>query len=174
MVRRSGPRRTMGLAMAFIAVGTAGCSAGTPTATPATSPVSVSGSVPAPASSDGDGTVATSSAAAATEDQPVQRHPDVVGVRVTPGSEPGTWDVAATISSPYDTPQRYADAFRVLAGDGTQLGVRELLHDHANEQPFTRSLVGLAIPEDVDRITVEARDLANGWGGTTTSVDLPR
>lgn len=80
----------------------------------------------------------------------------------------------ATISSPYDSPDRYADAFRVLAPDGTVLGVRELLHDHANEQPFTRSLDDVRIPDDVDRVTVEGRDLANGWGGDTVTVTVPR
>lgn len=70
--------------------------------------------------------------------------------------------MSATISPPYDSPDRYADAFRVLAPDGTVLGVRELLHDHANEQPFTRSLDDVEIPDDVDRVTVEGRDLGRG------------
>ncbi|CAN5737826.1 hypothetical protein BH23ACT8_BH23ACT8_23550 [soil metagenome] len=33
--------------------------------------------------------------------------------------------------------------------DGEVLGVRELLHDHAGEQPFTRSLGDLVIPSSV-------------------------
>ncbi len=53
------------------------------------------------------------------------------------------------------------------------LGIRELLHDHAGEQPFTRSLEDLVIPDGVDRIVIEGRDLANGWGGTTVTLDVP-
>ena len=53
------------------------------------------------------------------------------------------------------------------------LGVRELLHDHASEQPFTRSLTGVAIPDGVTTVTVEARDLANGWGGGTVEAPVP-
>ncbi len=101
-----------------------------------------------------------------------QQFPDVLEVELTPSDD--TWSVAATISSPYDSPDRYADAFRVLAADGTELGVRELTHDHASEQPFTRSLDDVGIPDDVDEVTVEGRDQANGWGGDTVTVAVPR
>lgn len=101
-----------------------------------------------------------------------QQFPDVLEAELTPSGD--TWSVAATISSPYDSPDRYADAFRVLAPDGTELGVRELTHDHASEQPFTRSLDDVAIPDDVDEVTVEGRDQANGYGGDTVTVAVPR
>lgn len=101
-------------------------------------------------------------------------HPDVVAATLTPADEPGAWDVAVTLCSLYDTPERYADAWRVVTPDGDVLGTRQLLHDHAGEQPFTRSLVGsLTVPDDVATIVVEARDRANGWGGATLEVDLP-
>lgn len=100
-----------------------------------------------------------------------QRFPDVIAAELEPAG--GTWRLDATLSSPYDTPERYADAFRALSEDGTVLGVRELAHDHANEQPFTRSLTGLEIPDDVERITVEGRDLAHGWGGDTVELEVP-
>ncbi len=90
--------------------------------------------------------------------------PDVLDVTATHADD-GTWTFDVTISSPYDTPQRYADAWRVLAPDGTELGIRELLHDHAGEQPFTRSLAGVEIPADVNEVMVEARDQLNGWSG---------
>lgn len=100
-----------------------------------------------------------------------QRFPDVVAAELDPSDD--AWRLSATLSSPYDTPERYADAFRALSEDGTVLGVRELAHDHANEQPFTRSLTGLEIPDDVTRITVEGRDLAHGWGGATVELEVP-
>jgi hypothetical protein len=83
------------------------------------------------------------------------------------------WRVSATMSSPYDSPDRYADAFRVLTPDGEELGVRELLHDHADEQPFTRSLEGLEIPADVSEVIVEGRDQRHGWGGGIVRVPVP-
>jgi hypothetical protein len=101
------------------------------------------------------------------------RFPDVIDATVAPSGD-GAFTVSATLSSPYDTPDRYADAWRVLAPDGTVLGVRELAHDHAAEQPFTRSLSGVEIPADVDVVTIEGRDLANGWGGATVDVAVDR
>ena len=84
----------------------------------------------------------------------------------------GTWTFAATLSSPYDSPERYADAWRVVGPDGTVYGIRELAHDHAGEQPFTRDHSGIEIPDDVEVVTVEGRDQISGWGGATVDVPL--
>ena len=99
-----------------------------------------------------------------------QEFPDVIGVEAARNG--GTWTFAVTISSPYDTPERYADAWRVLGPDGSEYGIRVLGHDHASEQPFTRSQSGIVIPEDVKVVTVQARDLTNGWGGATLDYEL--
>ena len=53
-------------------------------------------------------------------------------------------------------------------------GVRELDHDHASEQPFTRSLAGVQILDDVEKVVVEGRDQASGYGGATFEVALIR
>lgn len=101
-----------------------------------------------------------------------QMHPDVVSAEVHV-EDAGTYGFEVTISSPYDSPERYADAWRILSPDGTQLGIRELLHHHADEQPFTRTLSGVEIPADVSVVTIQARDLVSGWGGATVDVTLP-
>jgi hypothetical protein len=88
-------------------------------------------------------------------------------------SRDGTYDFAVTVSSPYDSPDRYADAWRVRGEDGTVYGIRELLHEHANEQPFERSLADVLIPDGVTTVIVEGRDLVNGWGGNTITIELP-
>lgn len=98
--------------------------------------------------------------------------PDIIAVQATRESG-GTWRFDVTVSSPYDTPQRYADAWRVLDPEGNELGIRILTHDHANEQPFTRSQTGIAIPDDITEVTVQGRDQANGWGGGELVVALP-
>jgi hypothetical protein len=102
-----------------------------------------------------------------------QQFPDVLEVALSPTGD-GRYDVAVTLSSPYDTPERYADGWRVMAPDGTVLGEHTLLHDHAAEQPFTRTQPGLAIPDDVDEVTLEGRDRANGFGGARVTVPVPR
>ena len=95
--------------------------------------------------------------------------PDVLDAQLTRNAD-GTFTIAVTIASPYDTPQQYADGWRVLAPDGTVLGEHTLLHDHANEQPFTRTQRGVIIPSDVRSVTIEGRDLINGYGGGTVTV----
>jgi hypothetical protein len=101
-----------------------------------------------------------------------QLFPDVIGAIAS--FDGTTWTFDVTISSPYDTPQRYADAWRVKGPDGTVFGERILSHDHQNEQPFTRSQSGIVIPDNIDVVTIEGRDLANGWGGVTFELTLPR
>lgn len=100
------------------------------------------------------------------------RFPDVLAVELRPRGE-RVFDVAVTISSPYDTPQRYADGWRVLDPKGEVLGTHTLLHDHASEQPFTRVQRGLRIPAGVGSVTVEGRDRENGFGGRTLTVEVP-
>jgi hypothetical protein len=69
--------------------------------------------------------------------------------------------------------EHYANRWEVLTLDGEVLATRELAHPHENEQPFTRSLRGVRIPEGVDRVVVRANDSAHGFGGKTISVNLP-
>lgn len=101
-----------------------------------------------------------------------QKYPDVVKAKATPRGG-NRFDFDVTVSSPYDTPQRYADAFRVVGAKGQVYGERKLLHDHAGEQPFTRDLYGVSIPAGVRRVTVEARDQRYGYGGRKLEVALP-
>ena len=103
---------------------------------------------------------------------PAELFPDVVDVEITAEGD-GSYTIAATLSSPYDSPERYADAWRVLDENGNELGVRELTHDHADEQPFTRRTT-VSIPDDVDEVTVEGRDQVSGYGGETVTVAVPR
>lgn len=99
-----------------------------------------------------------------------QRFPDVIAVSTTPG--PGGVTFNVTISSPYDTPQRHADAVRVRSPRGEVYRVRELAHDPTAGQPFTDSLPDVALPEVVTEVVIEARDSRNGWGGRTQTVSF--
>lgn len=86
----------------------------------------------------------------------------------------GAWTVSATILHADEGWNHYADRFDVLSPDGTVLGSRTLFHPHVNEQPFTRSLSSLTIPENVDVITVRAHDSVHELGGATIEVVLER
>lgn len=101
-----------------------------------------------------------------------QRFPDVVAVKVR-ATGPDRFDFDVTISSPYDTPRRYADGFRVYTSDDLVLGERKLLHDHQDEQPFTRDLHAVKIPPGLKKVLVQARDQKYGYGGKVVEVVLP-
>lgn len=129
-------------------------------------------------SSDDDGRAQTATSEAGEPDDgdgdtagSAQEFPDVVDVEVQQDGD--TYSFAVTISSPYDTPERYADGWRVVGPDDTVYGEHTLTHDHAAEQPFTRTQSGVSIPGDVDEVTIEGRDLQNGFGGETVTVSLP-
>jgi hypothetical protein len=131
--------------------------------------VSLAGACTAGSDDTDDG--ADDSVAEATVEGSAQDFPDVIAVDATKNGD--DWTFAVTLSSPYDSPEQYADAWRVVGPDGTVYGERLLTHDHASEQPFTRSQTGITIPDDVRSVTVEARDSVNGWGGSTIDHELP-
>lgn len=120
----------------------------------------------------GLGALGAAKASAQAADPNAQRHPDVVAVKVQPRGR-DRFDFHVTISSPYDTPERYADGFRIGGLGGEIYGERKLLHDHADEQPFTRELSGVAIPPGVRSVIVQARDRKYGYGGRTVQIALP-
>jgi hypothetical protein len=106
------------------------------------------------------------------QSRPDPKFPDVVAVKVrVAGAD--LYDFDVTLSSPYDTPARYADGFRVTSLSGDVLGERKLLHDHQNEQPFTRDLHGVKIPKSVKQVVVQGRDQRSGYGGKSVQVQLP-
>ena len=98
---------------------------------------------------------------------------DVVAADATQSPD-GTWRFTVTVRHGDTGWDHYANAWEVLGPDGTVLGRRELLHPHENEQPFTRSLSGVQIPESVDRVTIRARDSVHEYGGATLEILLDR
>lgn len=66
----------------------------------------------------------------------------------------------------------YATAWRVVGPDGQVLGTRNLAHPHVKEQPFTRSLSGVRIPDDIDVVGIQARDNVSDWSDTLKRVRL--
>ena len=83
------------------------------------------------------------------------------------------WTIGVTILHPDTGWEHYTDAWRVLDMAGNELGIRLLAHPHVDEQPFTRSLSGVKIPEGTTQIQIQSRDVADGWNAQTTVVPLP-
>jgi hypothetical protein len=76
----------------------------------------------------------------------------------------GSWRFSVTVRHADEGWDHYADAYTVHALDGTLLGTRTLHHPHVEEQPFTRSLSGVVVPEGMARVLVRAHDSVHGPG----------
>jgi hypothetical protein len=79
---------------------------------------------------------------------------------------------SVTLSHPDTGWDHYADGWEVLDADGNSLGVRELLHPHVAEQPFTRSLSGVVVPGGATVVYVRARCNVDGWSDDLFEVVL--
>lgn len=71
--------------------------------------------------------------------------------------------LSVTLRHPDTGWDHYADGWEALTPDGTSLGIRELAHPHVEEQPFTRSLSGVNIPDGVEALHIRARCNDTGW-----------
>ena len=98
---------------------------------------------------------------------------DVVGVNARASAD-GTWSFDVTVSHADEGWDHYANRWDVLAPDGTVLGTRTLHHPHEIEQPFTRSLRGVTVPDGIVSVTIRANDSVHGTGGKEVSVSLPK
>ncbi|MBM3358792.1 MAG: hypothetical protein FJY54_13845 [Betaproteobacteria bacterium] len=97
---------------------------------------------------------------------------DVIGAKVSKSPD-GTFAFHVTIRSNDKGWDYYCDRFEVLTTDGKLLGVRELLHPHENEQPFTRELYGVKVPAGVKQVVIRARHKPRGYDGKTLTFALP-
>ena len=66
----------------------------------------------------------------------------------------------------------YADGWEVISPAGDVLGKSVLAHPHVNEQPFTRSLSGVPIPQEVSTVSIRAHDSVHGYNEEMFEVDL--
>jgi hypothetical protein len=83
------------------------------------------------------------------------------------------WRFEVTVAHADDGWDHFADAWEILTPDGTRLAVRQLMHPHDSEQPFTRTLSAVHVPAGVDRVLIRAHDTQHGWGEAFGLV-LPR
>lgn len=95
---------------------------------------------------------------------------DVVAATVDGSGDTFRFDV--TVRSGDTGWDKYADAWVVRTTGGAVLGERILLHPHVDEQPFTRSLSGVTIPENVVDVVIAARDSVNGFCGDTVTLRM--
>ena len=97
---------------------------------------------------------------------------DVIDVNLKE-TQPGVYRFYVTVQHGDEGWEHYVNKWEVAGPGGVVYGTRKLLHPHVREQPFSRSLSGVAIPDDVEKVTVRAHDSEHGWGGRSVVVDLP-
>ncbi len=85
----------------------------------------------------------------------------------------GLYNFDVTVSHPDTGWEHHVDAWRIKDEEGNLLGTRSLAHPHVDEQPFTRSLSGVEIPEGVEVVFIDAHDTLSGWGPDLKRVSLP-
>lgn len=94
----------------------------------------------------------------------------IVDVRV---ECPGSCTFAVTLEHADQGWSHYANQWDVMTLDDKLLGSRVLHHPHDDEQPFTRSLSGVTIPQDVSQVKIRAKDSMHGYSSQEFLVDIP-
>tara|TARA_R110000851_G_scaffold188907_6_gene338962 strand:+ start:1044 stop:1397 length:354 start_codon:yes stop_codon:yes gene_type:complete len=90
--------------------------------------------------------------------------PEILGVQFDKARS--GWTVAVTVLHPDTGWDHYVDGWEVLDAAGNRLGYRLLHHPHVEEQPFTRSLPSLTLPEGTQEVFVRAHCSVDGWSTT--------
>jgi len=96
--------------------------------------------------------------------------PTIVDVTVTKTGM--TWRMDVTIEHGDTGWDHYADGWEVLDANGNRLGYRKLMHPHVDEQPFTRSLSSLTVPDGTREVFVRAHCSQSGWSDERYRVEL--
>ena len=95
---------------------------------------------------------------------------DVISVDVSRSG--GKYDFTVTVKHADEGWEHYANRWEVVGEDGTVYATRILAHPHVNEQPFTRSLSGVELPEGVRNVIIRAGDSVHELGGAELSVKI--
>ncbi|MBU2981519.1 hypothetical protein KO498_06790 [Lentibacter algarum] len=84
------------------------------------------------------------------------------------------WRFDVTLEHPDSGWDHYADGWEITDAAGNQIGYRELMHPHVDEQPFTRSLRNVMLADGVTSVFIRARCSDEGWSNERYEVTLSR
>jgi len=97
---------------------------------------------------------------------------DVVEVKVSKSGK-NSYNFTVTVLHKDTGWKHYANKWDIIDEKGIILGTRVLHHPHVEEQPFTRSLSGVEIPDNIKAVKVRAYDSVHEYGGKVVSIKLP-
>ena len=86
---------------------------------------------------------------------------------------PGSCTFTVTLEHADQGWNHYANQWDVVTLEDKVLKSRVLHHPHDNEQPFTRSLSGVLIPQGISKVKIRARDSKHGYSSEEFIVDIP-
>jgi len=85
---------------------------------------------------------------------------------------PGVYHISVTVRHADEGWDHYANRWEVLNADRQVIATRVLGHPHEDEQPFTRSLFGVKIPDDAVFVIIRAHDSVHEYGGVEYKLAL--
>ena len=86
----------------------------------------------------------------------------------------GSWSFNVTMRCDDRGATYFCDRFEVLSPTGGVLGVRRLLHDHTDEQPFSRDLQRVKVPEGFPHgVLIRGHHNIRGYDGAALKLALP-
>ena len=96
---------------------------------------------------------------------------DVVNAEVIRGDD-GSLTFNVTVQHADEGWNHYADHWLILDKDEQVIAARKLMHPHVNEQPFTRSLSYIQIPDEVTEVTIRAHCSVDNYSGKNMVIKI--
>ncbi len=96
---------------------------------------------------------------------------DVINVKASQADDK-TWRFDVTLKHDDEGWDHYANQWVITDLDNKILATRTLYHPHVHEQPFTRNIQGVKIPDSITRVKIIARDSVHQRTGKVVEYDL--
>ena len=98
---------------------------------------------------------------------------DVIDVKVIRGDD-GSFTFNVTVRHEDEGWNHYADHWLILDKDEQLIAARKLMHPHVKEQPFTRSLSYIQIPDEVTEVIIRAHCSTDNYSGKDMVLKIGR
>ncbi len=98
---------------------------------------------------------------------------DVIDAEVKQEDD-GSYTINVTVQHADEGWNHYADHWLILDKDEQVVAARKLAHPHVKEQPFTRNLSYIEIPDEVTEVTIRAHCSVDNYSGKDMTLKITR